>query len=120
MKARVKYHFALFILLLIGFTQVFTPVYCANVSPAPTQHLSGHDYLQVHILQVADLEGLEIEEEIKRSASKEDVRDILDLTFDQLSQQYFQQLKNHSSFSRYSTSVSLFSSRNHAFDVLRL
>lgn len=120
MKSLLKYHLALIILLLIGYSQVFAPLYSAMNSCSPSNEVSGVDYVHVPFLKTSDLEGFEIEEETKRTSFAEPVRDH-DSVAGLLLQQFVQHLKNQSAFEGYSSQISLLSSSPHpAFDVLRL
>ncbi len=114
LKSRAKYNFALFVLLLVGYTQVFAPMYTAMVSQD-----TDHDYVQVPFLKAADIEGLEIEDETKKSSVKVSLINA-DFVYCHLLQQFAQDLKNHASFVGYSSCISLLASPDPGFDVLRL
>ena len=115
MKSLAKYRFSLFILLLVGYTQVFAPMYGAMVSQD-----SELEHVQVPFIKSTDIESLENEEELKRNFFKEPARDNADFVCAYLLQQFIQHLKNQSSFARYSSCISFYTSPDRAPDVLRL
>lgn len=114
LKSRLKHNLALFILLLVGYTQVCAPMYSAMFSQD-----NAHDYVQVLFLKAADIEGLEIEDETKKHSAKESL-DQATFLYCHLLQQFVQNEKNHDSFARYSSCLSLLASPDPGFDVLRL
>jgi len=79
------------------------------------------DHVQAPHIKVPDIEKVENEEEFKRNVLKEQAHDNADFVYGHLAQQFIQHLKNESSFTRHSSSISMFpSSHDRAFDVLRL
>ncbi len=121
LKPLIKYPITLFILLLTGYTQVFSHLYRPNFSCSPIKRMSALEHYQIPV-QATEKEDIYIEEEEnKRISLKEYSRDdsFKDFSYFYLPE-YFQCIKNHSAFCKYFSCFSFFGPPDRIFRVLRL
>jgi hypothetical protein len=98
-KSLVKYYFSLFVLLSVGYTQVLAPLSRGSASDSHRRQSTGYQYVGASSVKTTTtIEGLEIEEELKRNFSKEHAPDneYVDYIFGTLSQQFLLRVKKHS------------------------
>jgi hypothetical protein len=119
LKRLIKYFATVFILLLLGYTQVFAHIHREDFSAA-THSIKSH-HLQAPVAQSSEIGGDYFEEENKRHLLKTFSGDNTgsDLFYAHVSAEYFfQRLETISSFGARSTRLSI--SRASLFRILRL
>ena len=122
----MKYSLTLFILVLVGYTQVFAHLYRGTTFNCAIKKIKGTGHDQSVVLKATELEDIYVEEEEKeedeRISLKEYSKDNIYVTlfFIHAQEYFFQRLRGHSSPFNYFSHLSFFKSPYLAFRVLRI
>jgi hypothetical protein len=121
LKSLLKYPVTLFVLLLVGYTQIFAHVYRIDFEYASRTNGADKTHIQASPEKATGIENSYFEEEEdKRNSLKEFSRDhaYAAIFCMDISSSFFQELTSSSYFSEHSSALSLF--KFSQFRVLRL